>query len=90
MMKRCFSFPHCACGLQIANRLADEGQKMLIFRNRDATIRRVPVSELLSFAIVEEVDPEQYSLGCPKFEEDVESGKALADELGDDPRQQEL
>ena len=59
MIKRCWLFPHCACGVSLANRLADEGQKMIIFRNRDGSLKRVPTSEVLTFAVVEEVAPDQ-------------------------------
>jgi len=81
MIRRCWLFPHCACGITLSNRLADEGQKMLIYRDRSGTLKRVPVSEVLTFAVVEEVYEDQYGLGCPKHPDYEDPEQQLADQL---------
>lgn len=64
MPKWCFLWPHCGCGIAMAEKLQTEGQKLLIFRNGAGDLKRVPVSELLTFAIVEEIDRTQRVAGC--------------------------
>lgn len=76
MPKWCYAWPHCACGLEMANDLAESGMKLLVFRDGTGDLKRVPVSEIQTIAIVEgEEQFVQSSLGrCPRKEaEDAEA-----------------
>jgi len=72
MPKWCWNWPHCACGIKQAMELKVAGQKLLIFRNDVGDIKRVPVSELETFSIVEGIDETQMSAGCPRAKEEAD------------------
>lgn len=68
-MKWCLSWPYCACGVSQGKALKNDGTRIMIWRNDVGDIKRVPVSELLTFAITEELAADQFSLDCPKTRE---------------------
>lgn len=65
MPKWCWNWPHCACGLEKAEQLLESGQRMMVFRNDVGDLKRVPCSEIVAWAIVEEKG-DQLSAACPK------------------------
>lgn len=73
MPKWCYRWPHCACGIQKADELGETGQRLLVYRNDIGDLKRVPVSEIRAYAIVEEVEGDQYSVDCPRTR-DVSDG----------------
>jgi len=75
MAKWCWNWPYCACGVRQAKDLAEAESRMLVYRNDVGDIKRVPVSELITFALVEALAEDQYSAGCPKTRGDQEGAK---------------
>lgn len=66
MPKWCWNWPHCACGVDKAREVEAGGGKLLVYRDDTGNVRRVPTSELKTFATVEGIKAENYSAGCPK------------------------
>lgn len=66
MSKWCWGWPYCSCGVVKAKELLEADQKMLVWRNDVGDIKRVPCSELVTFANVEGIDLSQYTTGCPQ------------------------
>ena len=66
MPKWCWNWPHCRCGINLARDLESQDRKMMIWRDGAGDIKRVPVSELLTLAIVEMDIMEQTASGCPE------------------------
>jgi len=67
MPKWCWNWPHCSCGIIKARELQEIQVKILVWRNDIGDIKRVPVSELLTYAIVEKLEDDQFSAGCPNL-----------------------
>lgn len=66
MPKWCWNWPHCRCGILQARELQAEDLRVLIFRDDTGGIKRVPVSELLTLAIVEPDIEDQFVSGCKR------------------------
>lgn len=67
--KWCWNWPHCRCGILQARSLQAEDLKVLVYRDDTGGIRRVPVSELLTLAIVEPDIEIQAVSGCARDDE---------------------
>lgn len=87
MAKRCLMFPHCGCGITLAGELFHLETKLIIYLDRDGSLKRVPTSEVLSFAIVEGVEPDQYAKDCPKHEDHIAHRKEM-EELAHGPMEE--
>lgn len=66
MPKWCRGWPHCQCGLDMANDLGESGMKLLVFRDGMGDLKRVPVSEIQTLAIVEGFTEGEYPSSCPQ------------------------
>lgn len=67
MAKWCWHWPYCACGVDQAARLEGGGINVMVWRDDVGKIRRVPTSELRTYGMIEDVDLETYTAGCPKM-----------------------
>lgn len=67
-IKWCYRWPYCQCGIAKSRELQEEGQKMLVFRDGVGDLKRIPVSEILSYAITEEIQEGRDPEGCPRTE----------------------
>jgi len=67
-LKWCFRWPHCSCGIEKGKELLSLDQKMLVYRDGAGDMKRVPVSELIAYAITEELQEGQMTQGCPRVD----------------------